>query len=989
MNQVKGGAERRTMSVLALAGLLVFAVGLYVALDSWSAVRRIRKVYNIEVSGLKDVGELAFHIHESHRAVLYALTTSLPQVQSAYIEQARASDKTADRIVTRLKSRPFNKKCSRDLALLITVWQIYQTTRDETIARIIAGQNGSGLAFDTGQANPAFERVNMHMANLRHGLESSASGELAYVARALYRTILETGLLLVLMAVFLYYVVANLERRRKVEALRKANGALEQAKQLLQTREAEAQRLAQVAARTNNSVVITDLGGRIVWVNEGFTRMTGYSLEEVIGRKPGNVLQGPATDPGSITQMRNALAEGNGFQIEVVNYSKAGTPYYVAIDCQPMVDEGKVSGFIAVETNTTERVRLEQGLREREQQMRLVFDHVLDGILAIDDKGIIEAANPAAERIFGHSATELVGINITMLIPAPLEQNGAGDLPAYLVSRTRDLIGVSRLAMGRRKDGAEFPLDLAISEVQIDGRTEFIGIVRDVTERWRAEEEAQRTRKQLVDVTANLPGAVFQFRKKGNSLGKFLFVSEGLERLCGTTAPAVMENSYRLLASVYSEDMRTVKNELRRALQTDTKFSCTYRVRRGDEMRWLSASAVPQKQESSELVWNGVIMDVTPVKEAELKLARYAEELAQVAERAEAAAKAKSDFLATMSHEIRTPMNGVIGMTGLLLETPLSSEQRDWAETIRNSGEALLCVINDILDFSKIEAGKLDLESYPFDLRVLLEESLEMVAGMAHKKKLEICAQIEDDMPTGVLGDPGRLRQILLNLLSNAIKFTEIGEVVLTAQQEQLVDGSFRVRFAVRDTGIGISEEAVGRLFQSFSQADSSTTRRYGGTGLGLAICKRLAHLMGGDIGVESAPMVGSTFWATVPLKIAGSVPSAVPLDSLRGKRVLVVDDNGTNRNILKKQISKAGMDVTVAPGGEEALALLEDAASKGRPFELGLLDFHMPVMNGLVLSREIRRRPTLSATHLVLLTSDRDSEEAKAVVKIGVKGFW
>jgi len=323
-----------------------------------------------------------------------------------------------------------------------------------------------------------------------------------------------------------------------------------------------------------------------------------------------------------------------------------------------------------------------------------------------------------------------------------------------------------------------------------------------------------------------------------------------------------------------------------------------------------------------------------------------------------------------------------------LLETELSAEQKDLAETIRSSGEALLSIINDILDFSKIEAGKLDLEKHPFELRSLLEESLELVAGMAHHKRLEICGFVEDNVTPCVFGDPTRLREILLNLLSNAIKFTETGEVSLSVQQEETSGETCRIRFEVRDTGIGMTEETKGRLFQSFSQADSSTTRRYGGTGLGLAISKRLVNLMDGELGVESAPWSGSTFWFTVPLKRVESVPCAASLENLRGKRVLVVDDNRTNRNILKKQIGNAGMTVTEAASGAEAIALLEAAAADGRPFDLGLLDLHMPAMNGLMLTREIRSRDAFRSLPLMMLTSDRDRDEAAVARELGVGHF-
>ncbi|MFH1265658.1 MAG: response regulator [Planctomycetota bacterium] len=503
---------------------------------------------------------------------------------------------------------------------------------------------------------------------------------------------------------------------------------------------------------------------------------------------------------------------------------------------------------------------------------------------------------------------------------------------------------------------------------------------REIAERKRAERALRESEAVYHSLVESLPLNVFRKDLEGK-------VILGNQRYCDTLGQTLDQLVGKTDFDLFPEELATkYRQDDAKVVATGEALEDIEEHRKPDGERiYVQVLKAPVRDSEGAIVGvQGMFWDVTERK-------RAAEALKAAKEAAEAASRAKSAFLANMSHEIRTPMNVIIGMTELVLDTQLSSGQRDYLTALQASSESLLSLINDVLDFSKIEAGKLDLDEAVFDLHENLGDTTKWLAVRAHGKRLELVCHIRPDVPVAVVGDEARLRQVIINLLGNAIKFTERGEVVLDVKRQSQSDGHVVLHFSVSDTGIGIPAEKLAVIFDAFEQADNSTTRRFGGTGLGLAISARLVELLDGRIWVESRLEEGTTFHFTARFGLTREEAAPRPaVDSgvICGTRVLVVDDNATNRAILEEMLGNWGMAPTSAPGVRDALRLLEEARQAGEPFALVLSDVHMPEMDGFALVEQIKKDPTIGSTIIMMLTSGDHPGDIARCEEMGVAAY-
>lgn len=632
-------------------------------------------------------------------------------------------------------------------------------------------------------------------------------------------------------------------------------------------------------------------------------------------------------------------------------------------------------------------------LRNSERRMRGILDGATDAVVTIDSQGTIESVNPAVERNFGYRPDELLGKNISLLMPLPYRSEHDGYLRRYLETGVKHIIGIGREVMGQRRDGTAFYCDLAVSEIQLDDRRIFTGFLRDISDRKTAEAVLARSNALQRAILEQAAYAIIATTPEGiittfNPAAERLLGYSAAEMI-GRQTPAVfhLEEEVVVRAREFSRELgeciepgfEVFVAKSRRNILNEHEW--TYRRQDGSQVSVLLGITALRNAEGEITGFLGIANDITERKRAEIALERALLE-------AESANRAKSEFLANMSHEIRTPMNGIVGFTDIVLDSSLTSDQREHLEIVKSSADFLLRIIDDILDFSKIEAGKLELAPYPFRLRDNLGDTVKSFAFRAHEKNLELTWQIHADVPDCLVGDAGRLRQILVNLVGNAIKFTSSGEVGVTVELVSRNESSACLRFIVRDSGIGIPLDRQQQVFEAFSQADSSTTRSYGGTGLGLSISQKLVRMMGGELTLTSEAGRGSTFCFTVELPISHTLPLDAADESdvdLTGIRVLVVDDNATNRRILNELLRGWGMLPSLADGGEAGLEAMRQAHAEGAPFTLVLTDCHMPKMDGFMFVEKLQQQTEIASVTIMMLTSAERQGASERCQQLGI----
>ena len=751
-------------------------------------------------------------------------------------------------------------------------------------------------------------------------------------------------------------------------------------------------RLALVASRISSGVAITDRHGTIEWINSAFVALTGWPEERVIGRRLTDLLAQEVSDPETVAELEDQLARGVPFRLSYEAGRQGAqtiTRYWGEIDAIQMLDEtGGRSQYVCLFNDITKR-KAQEHVRDQEREFLeallgnlpvslFVLDPVNMNVVAINRYTEIEFGLQR-DRVVGRSFEQALGKSVMGLTQPHMQQAvDSGQTVEH------DFIWDAADKGTRVVNARHFALRHSNGRPRL-----LISLVRDITASRQAQADLEESERRFRELVESMDDAVYVASESRN---QYFYLSPRTHELLGFSDEDLANAPSRVRQLVVPEDLPALQDqEAQEHAGQPTDALLRLQVP-GKGLRWVRHRTRTRQLPDGQARVYGLVSDVTDEHNQALELER-ARDLA------EAASQAKSQFMANMSHEIRTPMNGILGMTELLLGTPLNDKQRRFAQAVYRSGESLLEIINDILDFAKIEAGRLELATSDFVLRTLVEDTLELMAPRAHEKGLELSFREQPGLPTVIHGDPLRLRQILTNLVANAIKFTEHGEVVVdirrgiggTIGSAALDPGRhIELEFMVRDTGIGIPSDVIPRLFSAFVQANVGMARRYGGTGLGLAISKQLVELMGGCIEAHSAPGVGSEFVFRVPVRVGDTQIDLAMLEEpdMPAFNVLVVDDNETNRTVIENMLSAWGMKVTQACHGREALSILMAHPTHDADFDLALVDMNMPELDGLGLAEALRGSGRYRNLKMVLLSSVSSPDDVRRAQEVGFQRF-
>ncbi|MDG1580186.1 PAS domain S-box protein [Pseudomonas sp. GOM6] len=726
------------------------------------------------------------------------------------------------------------------------------------------------------------------------------------------------------------------------------------------------------------AIIATDTAGTITVFNYGAQNLLGYSDTDMVGKQSPTLLHQQdelarrstelsGTYGTSISGFRALvyLAETQGADIREWTYvRKDGNTFLVSLAVNAIRDrQGQLVGYLCIAVDVTEQREASRRLTDSLETTRAILDTAVNPVITFHADGRVQSFNPAAQQAFGYSADEM-GERVLYDLISPSSRERLKDMIESHVSQGNSQQGKAVELTALNKRGTEFPIHLSIGSMPSTDQPLLVGVITDLSEQVALRKELLAIRDQLTVAAEVAQLGIWSWDLADNSLHWNERMFELYEQ-----PPQLGEQGLRYehwLCRIHPDDRETVMADLLRAIANENSYAPVLRVVRSNgQVRFIQAGAhVERNADGKPIRVIGINIDISAQHEVEAYL-RYAKE------QADAANAAKSTFLANMSHEIRTPLNAVLGMLQLVQATQLTPRQLDYVRKAHGAAKSLLGLLNDILDYSKIEAGKLQLELHPFELEPLMRDLAVILAGNQGLKDVEVMFDLDPNLPEALLGDSLCLQQILINLAGNALKFTEHGQVVVSLRQLGRIGQRVQLRVAINDTGIGISEEQLGRIFEGFTQAEASTSRRFGGTGLGLVICKRLIALMGGELQVTSQIGQGSSFWFDIELDMATQSSLRTSCSAIDSElRLLVVDDNAMAGELLLQLAADLGWHASYVDSGERALAAIESAAQQGQPFQIVLMDWRMPGMDGIDTARQLNTRHLERPPLVVMITA-------------------